>query len=210
MIYSKYIDDTRWLTKALNPQKLAKLGQLRIMFTHYSEMYEFEYLMMAAQGFQESGFDQRKVSHKGAVGIMQVLPSTAKDPNVNIAHIEKAENNIHAGIKYMRFIKDRYFSEPEISPDDQVYFALAAYNAGPANINRMRRLAKKHGFNPNVWFKNVEVITRRNIGKETVRYVSNISRYYVVYKQLDALQRVKQENTAANSELSLNTESAQQ
>ncbi|USP04827.1 lytic transglycosylase F [Vibrio sp. LQ2] len=210
VIYSKYIDDTRWLTKALNPQKLAKLGQLRKMFTHYSEMYEFEYLMMAAQGFQESGFDQRKVSHKGAVGIMQVLPSTAKDPNVNIAHIEKAENNIHAGIKYMRFIKDRYFSEPEISPDDQVYFALAAYNAGPANINRMRRLAKKHGFNPNVWFKNVEVITRRNIGKETVRYVSNISRYYVVYKQLDALQRVKQENTTANSELSLNTESVQQ
>ncbi|QSA19774.1 transglycosylase SLT domain-containing protein, partial [Vibrio furnissii] len=91
-------------------------------------------------------------------------------------------NNIHAGIKYMRFIKDRYFTDPHISPDDQVYFALAAYNAGPASINRMRRLAQKHGFNPNVWFKHVEVITRRNIGKEPIRYVSNISRYYVVYK----------------------------
>lgn len=198
VIYSKYIDDTRWLTKALNPQKLAKLAQLRQIFTHYSNQYAFEDLMMAAQAFQESGLDQRKISPKGAIGIMQVLPTTAQDPNVNIPHIDQVDNNIHAGIKYMRFIKDRYFTDPHISPDDQVYFALAAYNAGPASINRMRRLAQKHGFNPNVWFKHVEVITRRNIGKEPIRYVSNISRYYVVYKQLDALQRAKVENQSAN------------
>lgn len=128
---------------------------------------------------------------------MQVMPSTARDPNVNIKNIEKVENNIHAGVKYMRFIKDRYFSDPEINEDDQVYFALAAYNAGPANINRMRRLAKKHGFNPNVWFKNVEVITRRNISSEPVTYVANVSRYYVVYKQLEQLKQAKEESLTA-------------
>ncbi len=197
VIYEKYIDDTRWLTRALNPNKLKSLDQLTKLFTHYSDMYQFEYLMMAAQGFQESGLDQSKVSHKGAIGIMQVLPSTAKDRNVNIAHIEKVENNIHAGIKYMRFIKDRYFSDPEISEDNQVYFTLAAYNAGPANINRMRRLAKKHGFNPNVWFKNVEVIARRNIGREPVKYVANISRYYVVYKQLALIKEQKEQSKTA-------------
>ncbi len=197
VIYGKYIDDTRWLTRALNPNKLKRLDQLTKLFTHYSDMYQFEYLMMAAQGFQESGLDQSKVSHKGAIGIMQVLPSTAKDRNVNIANIEKVENNIHAGVKYMRFIKDRYFSDPEISEDNQVYFALAAYNAGPANINRMRRLAKKHGFNPNVWFKNVEVIARRNIGREPVNYVANISRYYVVYKQLSLIKAQKEQSKTA-------------
>nr|WP_112403409.1 lytic transglycosylase F [Vibrio diazotrophicus] len=197
VIFSKYIDDTRWLTKALNPEKLKRLDELAKIFTEYSNKYEFEYLMMAAQGFQESGFDQRKVSHKGAIGIMQVMPSTARDPNVNIKNIEKVENNIHAGVKYMRFIKDRYFSVPEINEDDQVYFALAAYNAGPANINRMRRLAKKHGFNPNVWFKNVEVITRRNISSEPVTYVANVSRYYVVYKQLEQLKQAKEESLTA-------------
>ncbi len=197
VIFSKYIDDTRWLTKALNPDKLKRLDELAKIFTEYSNQYDFEYLMMAAQGFQESGLDQRKVSHKGAIGIMQVLPSTAKDRNVNIKNIDKVENNIHAGVKYMRFIKDRYFSDPTISKDDQVYFALAAYNAGPANIARMRRLAKKHGFNPNIWFKNVEVITRRNIGAEPVTYVANISRYYVVYKQLEQLKQAKEESLTA-------------
>ena len=197
VIYNKYIDDTRWLSRALNQNKLKRLDQLAQIFTHYAEKYQFEYLMMAAQGFQESGFDQSKVSHKGAVGIMQVLPSTAKDPNVNIRNIDKVENNIHAGTKYMRFIKDRYFSDPAISEDDQVYFALAAYNAGPANIRKMRRLAKKHGFNPNVWFKNVEVITRRNIGREPVNYVANISRYYVVYKQLTRIKAQKEQNQTA-------------
>ncbi|WP_425509203.1 transglycosylase SLT domain-containing protein [Vibrio ziniensis] len=197
VIFSKYIDDTRWLNKALNPASLKRLEELAKIFTKYSQKYEFEYLMMAAQGFQESGFDQRKVSHKGAIGIMQVLPSTARDRNVNITHIDRVDNNIHAGVKYMRFIKNRYFSEPEISEDDQVYFALAAYNAGPANISRMRRLAKKHGFNPNIWFKNVEVITRRNIGAEPVNYVANISRYFVVYKQLEQLKQAKEESLAA-------------
>ncbi|MFV0450084.1 MAG: transglycosylase SLT domain-containing protein [Vibrio sp.] len=197
VIYSKYIDDTRWLTKALSPDKLKRLDELAKIFIEYSNQYEFEYLMMAAQGFQESGFDQRKVSHKGAIGIMQVLPSTARDKNVNIKNIEKVENNIHAGVKYMRFIKDRYFSDPAIGKDDQVYLSLAAYNAGPANISRMRRLAKKHGFNPNVWFKNVEVITRRNIGAEPVTYVANISRYYVVYKQLQQLKQAKEESLSA-------------
>ncbi|WP_047045662.1 lytic transglycosylase F [Vibrio mexicanus] len=199
VIYGKYITDTRWLKRALNPDQIAKLESLSSIFSEYSNQYEFDSLMMAAQGFQESGLDQSKVSHKGAVGVMQVLPSTAKDPNVNIPDIYKVENNIHAGIKYMRFIKDRYFDDEEIKPDDQVYFTLAAYNAGPANIRKMRRLATKHGYDPNVWFKNVEIITRRNIGREPVHYVANINRYFVIYKQLSLL---KQSEAAKSAQLS--------
>lgn len=86
------------------------------VFEKYSSKYEFDPLMMSAQGFQESGLDQSQVSHRGAIGVMQVLPSTARDKNVNIKNIHKVDNNIHAGVKYMRFIKDRYFSDVAISP----------------------------------------------------------------------------------------------
>ncbi len=189
VIYGKYLDNTRWLKKVLNPNNIRKLKSMSEVFTLYSDQYQFDPLMISAQGYQESGLDQNKVSHRGAVGIMQVLPSTANDPNVNINNIYKLENNVHAGVKYMRFIKDRYFSDQNISADDQVYFSLAAYNAGPGNIRKMRRLATQQGYNPNKWFKNVEIVTRRNIGREPVHYVSNINRYFIIYKQLSELQQ---------------------
>lgn len=137
---------------------------------------------------------------------MQVLPSTAKDPNVNIKNIKKLENNVHAGVKYMRFIQDRYFSDEAISHDNQVYLTLAAYNAGPANIRKMRRLAIKHGYNPNVWFRNVEIIARRNIGREPVNYVANINRYYVIYKQLTQLNQIREEQNAMLNDLVVTSE----
>lgn len=191
VIYQKYIDNTRWLSRVLNPKKVDRVANLSEVFQKYSNRYEFDPLMMSAQGFQESGLDQSRVSHKGAIGVMQVLPSTARDKNVNIPNIHKVDNNIHAGIKYMRFIKDRYFNDEAISPDDQIYFTLAAYNAGPAKIRKMRSLAKKKGYDPNVWFKNVEIITRKYVSKEPVTYVTNINRYYVIYKQLEAIQAIK-------------------
>lgn len=196
VIYGKYLDNTQWLKRILNPNHINKLESLAPLFDTYSSQYSFDSLMISAQGYQESGLDQTKVSHKGAVGVMQVLPSTAKDPNVNIPDIYQVENNIHAGVKYMRFIKDRYFDEQDISPDDQVYFALAAYNAGPANIRKMRRLAEKNGYDPNKWFRNVEIMARRNIGREPVHYVSNINRYFVIYKQLNSLRELREQQAA--------------
>jgi len=198
VIYGKYLDNTRWLQRILNPKHINKLETLAPTFEQYSDQYSFDSLMISAQGFQESGLDQSKVSHKGAVGVMQVLPSTAKDPNVNIPNIYEVDNNIHAGVKYMRFIKDRYFSDEDILPEDQVYFSLAAYNAGPANIRKMRRLAEKNGYDPNKWFRNVEIMARRNIGREPVHYVSNINRYFIIYKQLNALKLVRENQATLN------------
>ncbi|MDA0129716.1 lytic transglycosylase F [Vibrio sp. MarTm2] len=199
VIYSKYLDNTQWLRKILNPNHINRLEALSGIFSLYSDQYDFDPMMISAQGFQESGLDQSKVSHKGAVGVMQVLPSTAKDPNVNIPDIYKVDNNIHAGVKYMRFLKDRYFSDDKISPDNQVYFALAAYNAGPANIRRVRRLASQQGYDPNKWFKNVEIMARRHIGREPVHYVANINRYFVIYKQLEALKTLRENQSASNA-----------
>ena len=70
--------------------------------------------LLAAQGFQESRLDQSVRSHVGAIGVMQLLPSTAEDKNVAIPNIDELEPNIEAGAKYMAFLKERYFTGPEL------------------------------------------------------------------------------------------------
>jgi membrane-bound lytic murein transglycosylase MltF len=121
---------------------------------------------------------------------MQLLPSTAADKNVGIPDIDKAENNIHAGMKYMAFLRDRYFSDPEISHEDQMAFSWAAYNAGPAKVRKMRNLAKEIGLDPNVWHANVELAAGKIVGRETVKYVSNIFKYYIAYSLLRDQKKV--------------------
>jgi len=110
------------------------------------------------------------------------MQSTANDHNVNIPNIHDLEGNIHAGTKYLRFILDHYFEDAEMNKLNKHLFAFASYNAGPARINRLRRIAEKQGFDPNIWFQNVEIIAGRKIGRETVQYVGNIFKYYVAYK----------------------------
>ena len=135
-----------------------------------------------ALAYQESGLDHSKKNPSGAVGLMQVLPTTAADKNVNIGDVEAVEKNIHAGIKYLDFLRDRYFNDPDMREKDRVRFALASYNAGPRKIRRVRKLAKRMGLDQNKWFRNVEMAALKIIGQETVGYVSSINKYYIVYK----------------------------
>jgi membrane-bound lytic murein transglycosylase MltF len=116
------------------------------------------------------------------VGIMQILPSTAAGPAVDIADVSTAENNIHAGVKYLAHLRDAYFNDPEIEREERVDFTFAAYNAGPARINSLRRRAAKEGLDPNRWNRNVEYVARKVIGRETDQYVANIHMYYVAYQ----------------------------
>ena len=152
---------------------------------------------MTAQGYQESQLDQSRKSRVGAIGVMQVLPTTAKDRNVNIPDITIAENNIHAGIKYMRFIVNEYFDGRAHRPENRTLFAFASYNAGPARVARLRAKAKEQGLDPNKWFNNVELVAAREIGRETVQYVSNIFKYYVAYKFEVARRETKAATKAA-------------
>ncbi len=190
VIYGKYIDNTNWLNKALDPDKIAQLEKLTALFSRYGEQYDFDHLLIAAVAYKESSFNNNVVSNRGAVGMMQVLPSTALDPNINIKNVQQLENNVHAGVKYMAFLRRQYFSNEAISAENKVYFTLASYNAGPGNVEKMRKLAARQGYNPNVWFNNVEVVMRKHIST-TVNYVSTISRYYVIYKQLESLNHTK-------------------
>jgi membrane-bound lytic murein transglycosylase MltF len=147
-------------------------------------MYDFDWLLVLAMAFQESGLDHGRKSDAGAVGLMQILPSTARDKKIGIKNVAKLENNVHAAVKYLDFLRDHYFNSDAMTRRDQVRMALAAYNAGPANISKARKLADKMGLDKNKWFRNVEIAVLRIIGQETVRYVSNINKYYVLYKAL--------------------------
>lgn len=155
-------------------------------FKRYGEQYQFDYLMMTAQGFQESGLDQNVKSPVGAIGIMQIMPATGKE--LGVGDIHQAEANVHGGIKYMRKLLDTYFADADFDEVNRTLFAFAAYNAGPARIARLRKEAEEEGLNPDVWFNNVELIAAKRVGQETVGYVRNIYKYYAAYKmQLETL-----------------------
>ena len=147
--------------------------------------------MIIAQAYQESQIDQSKKSPDGAIGVMQVLPSTAADKNVNIPDIYELENNIHAGTKYLRFISDRYFADDGIDQQNRLLLSFAAYNAGPLKINRLRKEAEEQGLDPNKWFQNVELVAAKRIGRETVQYVSNIYKYWIAYSMVIEREKVR-------------------
>ena len=184
MLFKRYLQNTKWARRALNAEGRKRLQENIEFFKKYSGRYEFDWLMIAALAYQESGIDQSKRSPQGALGVMQVLPSTAADPNVEIDQIEKLENNIHAGVKYLRFLRNQYFEDQPMDDFNKTLFTFAAYNAGPARISKLRDEASQSNLDPNVWFGNVEIVASKRIGRETVQYVSNIYKYYIAYRLL--------------------------
>ena len=180
--YNRYLANAARVRCSHTSKALQDMQDLIGVFQQFGEEFGFDWLMLAAQAFQESGLKQHRRSPAGAIGIMQIKPSTANDRNVDVDDITTVEGNVRAGAKYMRFIADRYFADAEIDPLNQWLFSLAAYNAGPAKINRYRQEAADNGYDPDRWFDNVEIIAARRIGSETVTYVSNVFKYYVGYQ----------------------------
>ena len=193
ILLKRYFKNTKFVKNALSETELKKYNSKVQLFKKYAGEYDFNYLMIVAQAYQESGLDHSKRSPAGAVGVMQLLPTTAKDPNVNIANIEKLENNIHAGTKYLRFIIDRYFKDEPMDDVNKLLFAFASYNAGPARVKELRKKAAAMGLDPNVWFNNVEIVAAKSIGRETVQYVRNIYKYYISYQMVLIQAEKKQE-----------------
>lgn len=184
MIFTRYLSKADYVEKAFSAKDRQRFRATREYFMKYGKQYELDWLLLAAQGFQESRLNPELVSPAGAVGIMQVKPSTAKGPDIGIQDVHSLEGNIEAGAKYLRFLIDKYFVSPDIDSLNAGLFAVAAYNAGPARIRKLQKKAGDRGLDPTVWFDNVEVIAAREIGQETVEYVSNIYKYYTSYRSL--------------------------
>ena len=93
----------------------------------------------------------------------------------------------------MNFLIEDHFTEPGLNLQNRILFAMAAYNCGPGNVARCRTLATKMGYDPNLWFNNVEVATAKIIGRETTQYVANIYKYYVAYRLAGGTYQRRQE-----------------
>jgi membrane-bound lytic murein transglycosylase MltF len=182
VIERRYLQNTKYVKNAAADAERAKLLKMVDIFKKYGERYNLDYLLMAAQGYQESTLDQNVKSPVGAIGVMQVMPPTGKE--LKVGDISQVDNNIHAGVKYMRFMMDQYYKDDPMDPLNKALMTFASYNAGPGRIRALRRETEKRGLNPNVWFGNVERVVSERIGRETVTYVSNIYKYYVAYKLL--------------------------
>ncbi len=194
-ILLRYLKSATYVKNAAANRERAKFLQMVEIFRKYGERYDVDWLLMAAQGYQESRLNQSVRSHVGAIGVMQVMPATGKE--LKVGDIKKIDPNIHAGVKYMRWMIDHYYGDQPMTPLDKALFSFASYNAGPARIARLRTETQKRGFDPNIWFGNVENLAAEKIGAETVTYVSNIYKYYIAYRLImDDIAR-KQKATAA-------------
>jgi membrane-bound lytic murein transglycosylase MltF len=192
MILKRYFKDSKWAKNAASEDELRKYRQVVEFFQRYGKKYDFPWLLVAAQAYQESQIDQSKRSSVGAVGVMQIKPSTAAGDPINIRGVDKsAEKNIEAGVKYLRFIADQYFKDAPMDRLNKGLFTMASYNAGPARVAQLRKKAATMGLDPNRWFGHVEIVAARDIGRETVQYVSNIYKYYVTYQGIAAQREIR-------------------
>jgi membrane-bound lytic murein transglycosylase MltF len=183
-IVCKYLDNIEWVRDATSGQDLARFQELVRLFHEYGDKYDFPYLLLAAQGYQESRLNPNLKSPAGAVGVMQIKPSTAARSPIEIPDVRKTDRNVEAGAKYLRYMVTQYYADEPMSRVMRGLFALASYNAGPNRIEKLRTEAAAAGYDPNRWFNNVEIIASKEIGNETVQYVSNIYKYYLSYKML--------------------------
>jgi membrane-bound lytic murein transglycosylase MltF len=179
MIFRRYLLNTQYVRNAASDAEMKRFREVVAYFRKYGSQYNLDWMLMAAQGYQESRLNQQAKSHVGAVGVMQLMPATGKE--LKVGDIAKIEPNIHGGVKYIRFMIDRYYDDEPMDDFNKVLFAFAAYNSGPSRVRQLRREAAARGLDANVWFDNVERIAAEKIGRETVTYVSNIYKYYVSY-----------------------------
>lgn len=181
-VLRRYFGAGKSVRPVAKPEEIDKFAELVASFRAHGTEQGFDYLMLAAQGYQESQLVQSRRSPRGAVGIMQLLPSTASAPPVSTRDIaSSADINIRAGAIYMRHLRETYVNDPALDSQNRLLMSLAAYNAGPGNLRKFRRIAAEKGFNPNLWFNHVEHAAASVVGRETVQYVSNIYKYYITY-----------------------------
>jgi membrane-bound lytic murein transglycosylase MltF len=178
-ILARYFKSAKYVKDAVSESERKKFLALRQYFEKYGDKYDVDWVLMAAQGYQESELNQAARSPVGAIGVMQVMPATGKD--LGVGDISEVEANVHAGIKYMRWMIDNYYGDEPMTKLDKALFAFASYNAGAGRVAQLRKEAAIRGLDPNVWFHNVEYVAAEKIGAETVTYVNNIYKYFIAY-----------------------------
>lgn len=167
------------------------------IFKHYSIVCDWDWRLLAAQAYQESAFDCNAVSWMGAMGLMQIMPATARHLGIKEESIFNPEINVKGAVKLIKELDAHYSDIADRS--ERRKFILAAYNAGPGHVDDARTLTAKSGLNPNVWNNNVDGYVLKMDderyyndpsvkhgyfrGEETYNYVYDIMRRWDVYRR---------------------------
>jgi hypothetical protein len=159
-LFRRYFKNTKWVTNAASEAEVRKFRQMVELFKRYGHQYDFPWLLVAAQAYQESQIDQSRRSPVGAVGVMQIKPSTAAGDPINILGVEtSAEKNIQAGIKYLRFIADRYYKNEPMDRLNKGLFSVAILQCGPGEGRR------PEASGVNAWTQSEPVVRQRGGGR---------------------------------------------
>jgi len=197
-IENKYFSQERFIRRASSDYFFIYTGKISPWdeyFKKYSKGIDWDWRLLASLVYQESRFRHNVRSHRGASGLMQFMPQTAEF--FGIDSTADPVKQIEAGVRYIKWLEDR-FANYDIPTDEMIKFVLASYNAGIGHIIDARKLAQKHGRNPNVWDNNVEYFIRnksqfaydpvvrhgRLKGVETTNYVKEIMERYQHYKNI--------------------------
>lgn len=186
--------------KVSSPILNAAKGEISLydnIFKQYAIQCGWDWRLMAAQAYQESSFDPQAVSFMGAMGLMQLMPSTAREVGVSQSEVFNPTSNVRGAAQVIKKLNTRYAAIA--NADERINFILAAYNAGPGHLDDARALAKKYGKNPNVWLGNVDVFVLKMSdpeyynqpdvkhgyfrGSETYDYVNSIRTRWSDYKR---------------------------
>lgn len=183
--------------RRMRPQMMGKgvISSYDDLFRHHASLIGWDWRLLAAQCYQESGFDPEAISWAGARGLMQIMPATASHLGLPIADIHNPEANIAAAARYLRELSG-LFSDIR-DPGERICFVLAAYNGGHGHVRDAMTLARKHGRNPQCWddvdpyilalanpatYRDPDVRYGYLRGSETSDYVSNIRARWRVYR----------------------------
>jgi membrane-bound lytic murein transglycosylase MltF len=138
---AKYLKNVKYVKNATSQAEIAKFRKMVDAFRKYGQTYDMDFLLMMAQGYQESRLDNNAKSQVGAIGVMQVMPATGKE--LAVGDIKREENNIHAGVKYMRFVRDEFFEDQPMDDLNKALFAFAsatpALDASASSAARPKR-----------------------------------------------------------------------
>jgi len=193
IILRRYLQNIRWVQNTTASADQERFDKTIPLFRKFGDVYDIDPLLLAALGYQESRLDQNVRSPAGAIGVMQLLPTTGA--SLEVGDITLLEPNIHGGTRYLSSLIDRVES-PEVDRLNTIFLALASYNAGQTRIRCLRRETAEKGLDPNVWLHNVELAAAREIGRETVVYVRNVYQYYLTFRRIEAKRAQRAERSA--------------
>lgn len=184
------------------------------LFKLHAGRIDWDWRLLAAVAYAESGFDSTAVSWAGARGIMQLMPGTALGYGVDSFDIENPAKNIAAGTEYIKYL-DMLYQKIE-DKEERIKFILASYNAGPARVLDAMALTQRYGKDPFIWFENIEFFLekldeaefyRDSVvkygsfgGTETLRYVPYVLDTYSRFLEKGVKKNEKEKVKTKNKE----------